>query len=99
MLIVVVEGRFFFKYLDDWKRYTETREDLTAIERNKMMLSRKTLEGIHMTGKSFMCGMYTVCTMYVCSYMVCMYVYIYVDMVCMYVFCIYTIVLCSKFLC
>ena len=64
------------KYLDDWKMYTETHEDLTAIVRNKMMLSRETLEGIHMTGKSFMYGMYTVCTMYVCSYIWCVCMYI-----------------------
>ena len=41
----------FLKYLDDWKKDADTHKNLTTTERSKMMLSRETLEGIHITGK------------------------------------------------
>ena len=41
----------FLKYLDDWKKDANTHKNLTTTERSKMMLSRETLEGIHITGK------------------------------------------------
>ncbi len=40
----------FLKYLDDWKKCTETHEDLSSTERYKMMLSKETFEGIKITG-------------------------------------------------
>ncbi len=41
----------FLKYLDDWEASAMAREGFTDEERKKMILSRETLDGLHMTSK------------------------------------------------
>ena len=67
----------FLKYLDDWKKDADTDKNLTTTERSKMMLSRETLEGIHITGKCLIlvCALFffyyvffLFCSQFICGY-------------------------------
>ena len=42
-------------YLDNWKEYATSKEGMTMDERNKLMLSAQTLEGLKITGKISHC--------------------------------------------
>ena len=39
----------FINYLDEWKESANGREDLSESEKQKLCLSRETLEGLHFT--------------------------------------------------
>ena len=43
----------FLKYLQDWEDSVNAIEDLEAGAKNKMLLSRESLEGIQITGRMF----------------------------------------------
>ena len=40
----------FLKYLTDWEKYVDSHTELSADAKNRMMLSRETLEGLQITG-------------------------------------------------
>ena len=40
----------FIAYLDEWEGSANGREELTAAERQKLCISRETLEGLRFTG-------------------------------------------------
>ena len=40
----------FIAYLDEWEASANGREELTAAERQKLCISRETLEGLRFTG-------------------------------------------------
>lgn len=40
----------FLSYLEDWKAYTCSKENMSVEEKNKLMLSSQTIEGLKMTG-------------------------------------------------
>lgn len=40
----------FLGYLKEWENYTEVQNDLTKEEKNKMMLSHETRQGLKITG-------------------------------------------------
>ena len=41
----------FLQYLDEWEASADSRIELTKSDRNRLCLSRETLEGLRMTGK------------------------------------------------
>ena len=57
----------FLKYLLDWEDSVSRRTDIEQQDKNKLMLSRETLEGVRITGKPALCTFttYTLLTCYV----------------------------------
>ena len=45
----------FLKYLLDWEDSVSRRTDIEQQDKNKLMLSRETLEGVRITGKPALC--------------------------------------------
>lgn len=43
----------FLGYIMEWESAVQGRDDLSTNEKNKLMLSRETIDGLRMTGKSF----------------------------------------------
>ena len=41
----------FLGYLDDWERSVNSREGFTSAQRNMMLLSQQTIEGLRITGE------------------------------------------------
>ena len=42
----------FLEYLHNWEVYAEKQSNGCVKAKNKMMLSRETIEGLHITGES-----------------------------------------------
>jgi hypothetical protein len=41
----------FLKYLDDWKASVDNRENFTPAQKQRMLLSSQTIEGLKITGE------------------------------------------------
>lgn len=41
----------FLKYLDNWKSSVDSRHDFSPAQKQKMLLSSQTIEGLRITGK------------------------------------------------